>query len=85
MHKSFDFLKKISLYTVQTASSSRSLFEDNNNDISTKDPASGRNKRAGKAKDPSDNKHTPLVQTTLSSLFKKVEEKVMLDVSHLLC
>ncbi|KAL0417340.1 UNVERIFIED_CONTAM: DNA-binding protein RHL1 [Sesamum latifolium] len=39
------------------------------------DPGSGQNKRTGKTKDSSDNDHTSLVQTTLSSLFKKVEEK----------
>ncbi|XP_047956791.1 DNA-binding protein RHL1 [Salvia hispanica] len=31
--------------------------------------------KTGKAKDPSENQRTPLVQTTLSSLFKKVEDK----------
>ena len=39
--------------------------------------------QTGKAKDPSENQRTPLVQTTLSSLFKKVEDKVMFLIPSL--
>ncbi|KAL0356427.1 UNVERIFIED_CONTAM: DNA-binding protein RHL1 [Sesamum radiatum] len=59
----------------QTKSSSRLVFEIDNDDNAREDPGSGQNKRTGKTKDSSDNDHTSLVQTTLSSLFKKVEEK----------
>ncbi|KAI3454292.1 hypothetical protein Pfo_010955 [Paulownia fortunei] len=59
----------------ETESSCPVVFEVDNEDNARQDPASGHYKRTGKAKDPSDNDHTSLVQTTLSSLFKKVEEK----------
>ncbi|KAL1541932.1 DNA-binding protein RHL1-like [Salvia divinorum] len=63
------------VYTsTKTENCSPSVFEGGSND-GRKDPASGRYKRTGKAKDPSENQRTPLVQTTLSSLFKKVEDK----------
>ncbi|KAL0441194.1 UNVERIFIED_CONTAM: DNA-binding protein RHL1 [Sesamum radiatum] len=59
----------------QTKSSSCLVFEIDNEDNAREDPGSGQNKRTGKTKDSSDNDHASLVQTTLSSLFKKVEEK----------
>lgn len=74
MHNSTDY-RRFPYRHIQTESCSPSVFEDDNNDA-RKDPASSQLKRTGKA-DPSDNKSTPLVQTTLSSLFKKVEGKVM--------
>ncbi|KAH6809356.1 hypothetical protein C2S51_027139 [Perilla frutescens var. frutescens] len=60
---------------IQTESTSPLAFEGDNSDIVRKVPASGRCKQTEKAKDSSDNQRTSLVQTTLSSLFKKVEEK----------
>lgn len=57
------------------------MFEDDNNDNTRKDPASGQNKHTGNAEDSSNNGHRSLVQTTLSSMFKKVDDKV---VAHLL-
>ncbi|KAK4428190.1 DNA-binding protein RHL1 [Sesamum alatum] len=59
----------------QTESSSPLVFEIDNEDNAREDPGSGQNKQTGKTKDSSDNDHSSLVQTTLSSLFKKVEEK----------
>ncbi|KAL8457216.1 hypothetical protein ACS0TY_035166 [Phlomoides rotata] len=58
-----------------TGSPRRLVFEDDINDKARKDPASGQYKRTGNAEDSSDKGHRSLVQTTLSSLFKKVEDK----------
>ncbi|KAG6404265.1 hypothetical protein SASPL_136511 [Salvia splendens] len=60
----------------ETENCSPSVFEGDSND-GRKDTASGQFKRTGKAKDSSENQRTPLVQTTLSSLFKKVEDKAL--------
>ncbi|XP_042018317.1 DNA-binding protein RHL1-like isoform X1 [Salvia splendens] len=62
------------VYTSTKTENCSPVFEGDSND-GRKDPASCRYKRTGKAKDPSENQRTPLVQTTLSSLFKKVEDK----------
>ncbi|XP_011072071.1 DNA-binding protein RHL1 isoform X2 [Sesamum indicum] len=61
--------------STETKISSRLVFEIDNEANAREDPGSGQNKRTGKTKDSCDNDHTSLVQTTLSSLFKKVEEK----------
>ncbi|PIN17511.1 hypothetical protein CDL12_09822 [Handroanthus impetiginosus] len=61
--------------TTETQSSCPIVFEVDDEDNARQDPASGQYKRSGKAKGTSDNDRTSLVQTTLSSLFKKVEEK----------
>lgn len=61
--------------STETESTSSLVFEGDTHDIVKKVPASRRYKQTEKAKGLSDNQHTPLVQTTLSSLFKKVEEK----------
>ncbi|KAG8378610.1 hypothetical protein BUALT_Bualt07G0003400 [Buddleja alternifolia] len=67
----------------QTESSCPLVFEVDKEGIAKQDPASGKNKRTAKAKDLSDTGHTSLVQTTLSSLFKKVEDtKAQKDVKE---
>lgn len=59
------------------------MFEVDNEDNARQYPPLGQNKRNGKDKGPFDNGQTFLVQTTLSALFKKVEDKVMSAVfSH---
>ncbi|PIN11659.1 hypothetical protein CDL12_15738 [Handroanthus impetiginosus] len=64
------------IYTsIETQSSCPIVFEVDDEDNARQDPASGQYKQSGKAKGTSDNDRTSLVQTTLSSLFKKVEEK----------
>ncbi|GER56706.1 DNA-binding protein RHL1 [Striga asiatica] len=58
-----------------TESSSPVVFDINNVDSASKDQASKQDKQSWKAKDLPENDQKSLVQTTLSSLFKKAEDK----------
>ncbi|KAL7098222.1 hypothetical protein ACP275_09G003400 [Erythranthe tilingii] len=65
-----------------TESSPGIVFDVDNEDNARGAPSLGQYKRTGNTKDPSGNGRTSLVQTTLSSLFKKVEEKKATDVKQ---
>ncbi|KAL7138732.1 hypothetical protein ABFS83_09G002600 [Erythranthe nasuta] len=65
-----------------TESSPHIVFDVDNEDNARGSPSLGQYKRTGNTKDPSGNGRTSLVQTTLSSLFKKVEEKKATDVKQ---
>ncbi|EYU22295.1 hypothetical protein MIMGU_mgv1a008047mg [Erythranthe guttata] len=65
-----------------TESSPHIVFDVDNEDNARGSPSLGQYKLTGNTKDPSGNGRTSLVQTTLSSLFKKVEEKKATDVKQ---
>ncbi|KAL6559302.1 hypothetical protein OROGR_004419 [Orobanche gracilis] len=67
----------------QTESSSPVVFEIDDEDNVRRGPVSEQYKQAEKAKDLSGNDQRSLVQTTLSSLFKRVEEKINMGMERI--
>lgn len=68
----------------QTESSSPVVFDVDNYDAVKHDTDLDQKNRTAKSQDLSKTGRSSLVQTTLSTLFKKVEEKVM-QCSHIMC